>query len=106
MTDDTGKSQLQDKYEEVMADGLGDVYHTMTPAQQEKFRKRGEEIAKVIEELTVHLKLTARKVIELIRAWLKMIPGINRYFLEQEAKLKTDEIMKLGQAEMLRRKHQ
>lgn len=104
MTDDTGKTPLQVKYEELMADGLEQAYVSMTPAQQEKFRKKGEEVAAAIEELTVRLKLTARKVLHLIRAWLKLIPGVNKYFLEQEAKLKTDEIIKLGQQEMLRRK--
>ncbi len=104
MTDDTGKTPLQMKYEELMADGLETAYVTMTPAQQEKFRKKGEEVAKAIEDLTIHLKLTARKVLHLIRAWLKLIPGVNKFFLEQEAKLKADEIIKVAQEEMLRRR--
>lgn len=104
MTDDSGKSPLQMKYEELMADGLETAYVTMTPAQQEKFRKKGEEVAKAIEDLTIRLKLTARKVLHLLRAWLKLIPGVNKYFLEQEAKLKADEIIKLAQQEMLRRR--
>lgn len=104
MTDDVGKSPLQMKLEEVMADGLDASYQSMTPDQQAKFRQKGEQVAKAIEDLTTKLKLTARKVLYLIRSWLKMIPGVNKYFLEQAAKLKTDEIMKLGQAEMLKRK--
>lgn len=106
MTDDVGKSPLQVKYEELMADGLETAYVTMTPAQQEKFRKKGEEVAKVIEDLTIRLKLTARRVLHLLRSWLKLIPGVNKFFLEQETKLKTDEIMKLAREEMLRRKLQ
>lgn len=104
MTDDVGKSVLQVKVEEVMANGLDVSYQTMTPAQQERFRKKGEEIAKQIEDLTARFKLTARKVLHLLRSWLKLIPGINKFFLEQEAKLKADAIMKLGQEEMLKRK--
>lgn len=104
MTDDVGKSPLQIKVEEVMADGLDSSYQSMTPEQQVKFRQKGEEVAKIIEELTTKLKLTARKVLHLLRSWLKLIPGINKFFLEQEAKLKTDEIMKLGREEMLKRK--
>ncbi len=106
MTDDVGKSALQVKYEELMADGLETAYMSMTPVQQEKFRIKGEQVAKAIEDLTVKLKLTARKVLHLLRAWLKLIPGVNKYFLEQEAKLKTDEIMKMAQEEMLKRKAQ
>lgn len=104
MTDDVGKSALQVKVEEVMANGLDVSYQTMTPVQQERFRKKGEEIAKQIEDLTARFKLTARKVLHLLRSWLKLIPGINKFFLEQEAKLKADAIMKLGQEEMLKRK--
>lgn len=104
MTDDVGKSPLQVKVEEVMANGLDTTYQSMTPEQQDKFRKKGEEVAKAIEDLTAKLKLTARKVLLLLRSWLKLIPGINKFFLEQEAKLKTDEIMKLGREEMLKRK--
>lgn len=104
MTDDVGKSALQVKVEEVMANGLDASYQTMTPVQQERFRKKGEEIAKQIEDLTARFKLTARKVLHLLRSWLKLIPGINKFFLEQEAKLKADAIMKLGQEEMLKRK--
>ncbi|EKD89322.1 MAG: hypothetical protein ACD_34C00117G0002 [uncultured bacterium] len=104
MTDDVGKSPLQIKVEEVMANGLDASYQSMTPDQQAKFRKKGEEVAKAIEDLTTRLKLTARKVLHLLRSWLKMIPGINKFFLEQETKLKTDEIMKLGRAEMLKRR--
>jgi hypothetical protein len=106
MTDDAGKSPLQIKYEELMADGLETAYVSMTPVQQEKFRKKGEGVAKAIEDLTTRLKLTARKVLHLLQSWLKLIPGVNKYFLEQEAKLKTDEIMKLAREEMLKRKLQ
>lgn len=106
MTDDTQKTPTQVEIENIMADGLGTAYQAMTPAQQEKFKKRGEEVAKAIDLLTSHLKLTARKVLHLIRSWLKLIPGINKYFLEQEAKLKTDDIMKYGREQMNKRRHQ
>jgi len=31
----------------------------------------------------------------LIKKWLLLIPGVNKYFLEQEAKIKADEIVKM-----------
>jgi hypothetical protein len=34
-----------------------------------------------------------KKILALIRDWLKLIPGVNRFFLEQEAKIKTDKIL-------------
>ena len=35
------------------------------------------------------------KIIDVIKKWLSIIPGINKFFLEQEAKIKTDKIMEL-----------
>ncbi len=87
-----------------MAEGLAATYSSMAPAQQEKFRQRGEEVAKLIEGMIEHLKLTAHKALQLIRSWLQLIPGINKYFLEQEAKLKTDAIMKYSRDQMLKRR--
>ena len=56
----------------------------------------------------VKIKLTMQKtrvkasdIFELIKNWLKMIPRLSLYFLEQEAKIKTDKILGLkkdGQA--------
>jgi len=96
------KTELQIEIETVLADGLEAAYQTMTPPQQEKFRRKGEEVAKAIEEMAVKFKLTARRVLRLITDWLRMIPGVNKYFLEQEAKLKTDDILKLHREKLLR----
>ncbi|EKD76050.1 MAG: hypothetical protein ACD_43C00240G0002 [uncultured bacterium] len=105
MTDDVGKSPMQVEIENIMANGLEEAYQTMDAKQQEAFRKKGEEVAHEIETLTTRLKLTARRVIHLIHKWLKMIPGINKFFLEQETKLKTDDVMKFAREEMLKQRY-
>lgn len=89
------KSPARVEVEKVLSDGLADVFQSMTPAEQAEFRKAGEEAATKIEELVVTFKATAKKVVEIIRAWLAKIPRVNRFFLEQESKLKTDDILKL-----------
>ncbi len=89
------KSAQRKQIEELLADGLTEVYQGMTPQEQEVFRKKGEAAATAIEELLIGFKATARKVVDIIRGWLSTIPRVNRYFLEQESKLKTDQIMKL-----------
>ena len=40
-------------------------------------------------------KVKVKEIVKLIIEWLKIIPGASRYFLEQEAKIKTDKILKL-----------
>jgi hypothetical protein len=67
----------------------------MNAAQQQEFKKSGEETVKKINNLLDKTKIKAGKIIDLIRAWLRLIPGINRFFLEQEAKIKADKIIKV-----------
>lgn len=90
----TTKSQTVTDIEEIMASDLGSVYQTMTPQQQAKFKAKGEEVAEKIADLITHVGFTVKKVLSLIRDWLKMIPKVNKYFLEQEAKIKADELIK------------
>jgi hypothetical protein len=46
--------------------------------------------------------VSTKKIFVLIRAWLKIIPGVNRFFLEQEAKIKTDKILFVTEEEKKR----
>lgn len=81
--------------ESILEEDLGDTYKKMTPALQAKFRKEGERVAGLIAVMVHHAKINARIVLKLIVGWLKLIPGVNHFFLEQEAKIKTDRILKL-----------
>ena len=62
------------------------------------FRKKGEEAAHEISEMVRRLKLEVSKVVRLIRDWLLAIPNVNKFFLEQEAKIKTDRLVDLVEA--------
>ncbi len=79
----------------VLAEGLNEVFLKMDAKRQQEFKKRGEETVKKINTLLDKTKVKASKIIDLIKAWLKLIPGINLFFLEQEAKIKADKIIKI-----------
>ena len=81
--------------EKALSNDLVDVYLQMTPAQQIEFKQQGEQTAREIKTLLSKTKVNVKKITKIILNWLKMIPGINKFFLEQEAKIKTDEILKL-----------
>lgn len=81
--------------ESVLEEDLGEAFQKMNPALQQKFRKEGERITAQIVEMVKHAKINARVVLKLLTDWLKMIPGVNHFFLTQEAKIKTDRILKL-----------
>ncbi len=92
----TDSEKMQKKIESILSYGLEAEFRSMTPAVREQFRVEGEKTASVIRQFIERSKVTAKKVLELIRQWLTMIPGINRFFLEQEAKIKTDRVLELS----------
>jgi len=93
----TAKSPEVAAVEKILEKNLQDVYSRMTPDQQLRFRQTGEATASKIVELMRAVKIKVGAVAQLIVKWLRLIPGVNRYFLEQEAKIKTDKILALKQ---------
>jgi len=81
------------KIEKILEENLADIFFSLSPQEQQNFKKRGEETASGIAKLISKPKVKVKKIVSLIRDWLKTIPGINRFFLEQEAKIKADKII-------------
>lgn len=89
------RAKLQKQVESVLSQGLSEIYLSLDPAKRAEFKKAGEKTAEKISRLLESAKINMRKIIALIKKWLMTIPGVNRYFLEQEAKIKADEIVKM-----------
>jgi len=89
------KSPVIEKIEDVLEEDLEQIYFQMPAAKQAEFAQAGEETASKIAMLLSGVKIKVKKILELVVGWLKMIPGVNQYFLEQEAKIKTDKILEL-----------
>ncbi len=83
------------KIESILEDGLGEIYLQMTAEEQAIFKQKGEETAIKILKLAVKPVIQVKKIFQLIREWLKTIPGVNKFFLEQTAKIKTDSVLKV-----------
>jgi len=90
------KSETVKKIEDILSEGLEDIYTSLPDSLKEEFKRKGEETAFKIEKLISGVKIVVQKIVKLIKEWLKMIPGINRFFIEQESKIKTDKILKLA----------
>lgn len=88
-------SERQKQIEKIMENGLDDLYRKIPPIKQQEFKTVGEEIAGKINSLLNQAKFKIKDIINLIKKWLLIIPGVNIFFLEQEAKIKTDEIIRL-----------
>lgn len=83
--------------ESTMAEGLEDSYKEMDPALQQRFKQTGEDTANAINKLLQQSKLQVKKIVTLLLRWLRLIPRVNPYYLEQQAKIKADAIVALKQ---------
>jgi hypothetical protein len=91
------KSKTIEKVEEVLAERLDKVYYNMDAAKQAEFKTQGEETARQINDMIINFRTQAKKVLDLIKKWLSLIPGVNKFFIEQESKIKTQKIMTFAQ---------
>lgn len=89
------KTPLALRVESIMEEGIAEIYQTMDKPSQLKFKNQGEATALKIISLMSQAKYQVKKIFDLIVDWLKIIPGVNQFFLEQEAKIKTDRIVAL-----------
>jgi hypothetical protein len=97
------KDEITLEVERILEDGLGEYIPDMPGEAREKFIKKGGEVAGQVSIMVRSLNVQVKRVVDLIKDWLLTIPGVNRYFIEQEAKIKTDRIVDL--VEMHRQDH-
>lgn len=79
--------------ESVLAQGMENFFLGLSPQKQMEFKTKGEETARSIRQALRKKTTRIKDIVRLIIGWLKTLPGINRFFLEQEAKIKADRIM-------------
>lgn len=85
------------KIEKILESGVGDAYNRLSPIAKQEFKMEGEQTAMKIRELLKSAHVKVKKIFQLIMEWLKLLPGVNHFFLEQEAKIKTDRVLGLHQ---------
>jgi hypothetical protein len=89
------KDKITLAIEKILEDDLADAYKELSPLQKQQFKIKGEKTAWEIRRLLKATHIKIKKILRLIFDWLRLLPGINRFFLEQEAKIKTDKIVAL-----------
>jgi len=90
------RDEITLQVEKIMAKGLDDIYKELDPIKKQEFKIRGEEIALEIRDLLRATKINLKKIFGLLFEWLKILPGVNKFFLEQDAKIKADLIFALN----------
>lgn len=89
------KSTLDKEIENVLSEGLEQLYWEMPELQRQIFKTKGERVATQIRALLGEATVRVQDIFRLIVDWLKALPGVSRFFIEQEAKIKTDKLTKL-----------
>lgn len=84
--------------EKILEKGLGEHYAKLTPEDQKKFKQKGEQASREIADMVRNLSIKMKRALQLIRDWLLCIPGVNKFFLEQESKIKVDMLIDLVEA--------
>lgn len=92
------KDEVVLEVEHILEDGIGPFYESLPEEAKPIFKKKGEEAANEIAGMVASLKANLKRIVTLISNWLKTVPGVNKYFLEQEAKIKADRILELIEA--------
>lgn len=79
--------------ENILSAGLEEAYKELPPELKIKFKLEGERVSGIVWQMVETAKIQVQKIVDLIRHWLKIIPHVNHFFLEQETKIKTDKII-------------
>lgn len=90
---------IQKEVETVLTENIAEIYKQLPQDRKTAFKQKGEEIAMQISAMIKGGLMQIKKILKMIREWLLIIPGVNKFFLEQEAKIKTDKIQALYERE-------
>jgi hypothetical protein len=92
------KDEITVEVEKILEDGLGEHFSKLKPEEQKIFKQKGEQTSKELAGMVRGLQVKMKRALQLVRDWLLCIPGINKFFLEQEAKIKVDRLVDLVEA--------
>ena len=93
------RDPMTKQVEKIMEEDLAEAYAALDPIKRQEFKLAGERTAYQIRELLKKTHVKIKKIFFLLLQWLMLLPGVNRYFLEQEAKIKVDKILALKRRE-------
>lgn len=91
------KDQVTIEVEQILEKDLAEIYDSLPEDVKPVFKKKGEQTALAITDMVKRATVKMSEVMKLVMDWLKIIPGVNRFYLEQEAKIKSDHIVTLSE---------
>ena len=87
------KDKVLTDLEGILAERLAEIYNQLPENKRAEFKAKGEEVSTKIRTMIVTAKVKAHQILKMIAGWLGIIPNVNVYFLQQEAKIKLDKVL-------------
>ncbi len=94
----TAKDKVTIEVEKLLEKNLGSTFALLPDNVKPFFKTHGEKIAQTVVGMINNKSFDGGVVMEMVEDWLKLIPKSNSFYLEQEAKLKTDSLVKYAEA--------
>lgn len=85
--------------EHILSEHIEDLYRRLPEQEKANFRDRGETAAQEIDTLLGQAKVKVKQILQIIISWLSLIPGINKFFIEQQAEIKTNKLLAIKEKE-------
>jgi hypothetical protein len=95
----SAQKERMKQIDKILSEDMSDMFLNLPKDKQKEFKEEGERIVVKVSQLMEKAKVKVNKIIKLIKNWLGIMPNANKYYLEQEAKIKTDKILKLKDKE-------
>lgn len=85
--------------ENILSEHLEELFVSLSDSKKTAFKEKGEEAAQTIDSLLKQTKIKVKQILQTIISWLSIIPGINKFFIEQQAEIKTNKLLALRNKE-------
>jgi len=89
------RNEVTVQIENIMEEGLDEAFMALPVIKQQQFKMKGEETAFKIQAEMKKKNIQMKKIFRYLLDWLSFLPGINKLYLRQEAKIKADQVVRL-----------
>lgn len=86
---------FKEDIEDILEEDVEEFYKKMTTKDKKKFKREGEIAIGLIEALLHETKIRVKLIVTVLLKWLRLIPGVNKFFVEQTVRKKTAQLLRL-----------
>lgn len=91
--EETQEQRELKEVERILEEHVQELFIRLPENKRLAFKQKGEETAKKITLLMHQATVKVQKIISLIMSWLRMAPGVNKFYIEQEAISKANRLL-------------